>query len=756
VLREQLDDLARTVDRLLRAGAAQAAGDRRLRQACRMLQGLAEQAPALRPLAEAAERLAGSEGVAARALLDLHLGLRQARGGLAGAGGAGELTPAEPSGPWATGLSPPDMRTAQEGVYSATDSGTFLLEHLADFPGGADLRLLGPLLDHLGSEADAGEGDEEEDPRLGDRIAEHALPVFGPALAPELRRAFNPRGGKKDQRRLAALCKIDAREGEALCRAALEQGDEAMRLRALRCLGERDPAAAAEAALALLTRDKVRGALRDDAIRTLEGGRSEAPLRWLLQAATTGKEVFEYAVRNALWGAEHPAAAERLVQELGPAVAAGNFRAVSRLAEVLLLRGRPAGLRAAVALLQHPSAEVRGAAAGGFDRLRISWEASRGREIIPELTAALASKDARVREQAVSTLCRVLRAIRDEGGARAPDLARALNKAAVALLPLLNDKKVAVRQAAVTALGLIPTPPEPVVQALAAALGDPSRSVREWAARALEDLGPAAGAAVPALVKALDDPHWEVGRFAADALRCVGPAALTAVKALRARLRHPSAGARYQAAATLVRILRADPPALVQALKDKQLSEGAVSALTEAAVPNGAVTAALTAIALDRDHPARKKAILALGKAGPAAKAAAPALAELMRRGSGDLRRLAAEALASVRPAAKPSAVVALREALRDPDPQERREAAEALRRIAPGSETMLPVLVQLLDDESSRVCAEAADALGEMGPAAKAAAPALAGALKNSDLYARWRAAVALRAIQGTPGHTP
>ncbi|MFQ5796574.1 MAG: HEAT repeat domain-containing protein [Candidatus Bipolaricaulia bacterium] len=107
----------------------------------------------------------------------------------------------------------------------------------------------------------------------------------------------------------------------------------------------------------------------------------------------------------------------------------------------------------------------------------------------------------------------------------------------------------------------------------------------------------------------------------------------------------------------------------------------------------------------------------------------------------------AAEALGRMGPAAR-DAVPALVEALGDPQSLMRRHAAEALRRIGPDA---VPALIEALMDRDWRVSQAAAWALGEIGPDARDAVLALTEALQDELYFVREAAAEALEKIRGT-----
>ena len=146
----------------------------------------------------------------------------------------------------------------------------------------------------------------------------------------------------------------------------------------------------------------------------------------------------------------------------------------------------------------------------------------------------------------------------------------------------------------------------------------------------------------------------------------------------------------------------------------------------KAAVP------ALTEVLKDKDKDVRDAAAEALGKIGPEAKAAVPALIEALKDQYEHVRELAAQALAQIGPEAK-EAVSALIEALKDQDKSVRINAAQALAQIGPEAKEAVSALIEALKDQNEDIGipACAAEALGKIGPEAKAAVPALTEALK-------------------------
>ena len=192
------------------------------------MRALAAKVPALAAIADAVARvLAAEPGGAARPLLGLLAVALQTRAGLAtaGAGLAGPLEPIEPSGPWES-AAPAERVSTAAGALVRSGAGRMevLKESLGDRPA-PDLRLLGPLLGSL----------DDRYGELADWVAGAALPAFGPAILPELRRGFDPMGKAADGRRLAVICAIDPAAGRELCLRALGEGSPVVRLHALGC-----------------------------------------------------------------------------------------------------------------------------------------------------------------------------------------------------------------------------------------------------------------------------------------------------------------------------------------------------------------------------------------------------------------------------------------------------------------------------------------------------------------------------------------
>ena len=243
------------------------------------------------------------------------------------------------------------------------------------------------------------------------------------------------------------------------------------------------------------------------------------------------------------------------------------------------------------------------------------------------------------------------------------------------------------------------------IQSCIAAVRSPKEPLayRRAACTKLGELGPEARAAVPALVGVLHD--GPVAYWAACALRSIGPDAATAVRKeiegnkkahprarLMARLvlakeppfaellrsfRDPQPETRFWAIDTLARLGKADPrlaPKVCTQLegvghddKDPAIRAAAVFVVAELDEDAGRAVRLLTRVLTDKQArpAARARAAEALGKFGPKARFAEPALVS----------------------------------ALREPDPLLARRAAASLGRVGAGDGEALPALYRLAVD---------------------------------------------------------
>src|SRR5262249_31211045 len=132
--------------------------------------------------------------------------------------------------------------------------------------------------------------------------------------------------------------------------------------------------------------------------------------------------------------------------------------------------------------------------------------------------------------------------------------------------------------------------------------------------------------------------------------------------------------------------------------------------------PLDGLVADLTKALAGKDEKEREKAAEALGRLGPKAKAAVPALVKLLKAGTPAQREQAVRALGKMGPAAR-EAVPALLQALRDEETDRRLTA-----------DSPFPVLQSLLPFRAA-----VADALGDIGADPKVAVPALLAVIKET-----------------------
>ncbi len=241
-------------------------------------------------------------------------------------------------------------------------------------------------------------------------------------------------------------------------------------------------------------------------------------------------------------------------------------------------------------------------------------------------------------------------------------------------------------KAAEASLGPESQTPE-VLAALIELLQDQDTQIRTAAARALGRMGTKAREAVPDFAEALHDPEPIVRAAAAQALGKMGPEAKEAV------------------------------PALIKALGDK-------SSYAQRQVFNTGPRGDIVAFG-NRDVYVRVVAAEALGKMGPEAADAIPALQALLKDEQASVREMGAEVLGQMGEQAA-AAIPALRELLRDEQVPVRTKAAEVLGRMGPNAKEALPTLAETLYDKDPNVRAHAAWALGQIGPAAKSTIPDL------------------------------
>lgn len=186
---------------------------------------------------------------------------------------------------------------------------------------------------------------------------------------------------------------------------------------------------------------------------------------------------------------------------------------------------------------------------------------------------------------------------------------------------------------------------------LAEALGDADAEIRELAAQALAEFGPDAQQALPELITAVQDESALVRRRALRAIAGIGVAAAEdALPCLIAATEDVDQSAALQAVATLGDLgpLAAPAvPALMSVVWTGDVRRRAIAGVALMRVGEAAVPSLIQSLT----HPAaevRGKVVHLLGKIGPAAAEACPALQKLQNDSDPTVRAAAAAALDAI------------------------------------------------------------------------------------------------------------
>jgi hypothetical protein len=219
------------VRRLAIAGSVVAPGDFRLKKLVPPLEQAGQKAPVFARVAEAVKRLAESkEQTSAAALLELATLVNSILYTQGETGLEGELTPLPTVmlGRPRTQASARVLKPLQEAL---TTTGSGRLEIIRDgYERGAfhDLRLIAPALAAL----------DDSFAELADLVAEKILPLYGPAIVPELQARFDPRGRGGQVRRLLLMHRLEPESARPHVQRALDEGSPEVRVAAIGCLGD--------------------------------------------------------------------------------------------------------------------------------------------------------------------------------------------------------------------------------------------------------------------------------------------------------------------------------------------------------------------------------------------------------------------------------------------------------------------------------------------------------------------------------------
>lgn len=446
------------------------------------------------------------------------------------------------------------------------------------------------------------------------------------------------------------------------------------------------------------------------------------------------------------------ALAERLADG-SPLVRAHAARALGKI-------GKPASqeVEALVRLVGDPDAKVRREAVRALREIRPGPKV-----VLPLLVKLLKDPDHSVKIRAMEVLHELgddsvdplVECLCDENTAYwaclvAGELGPKAKAAVPALTKLLDHAAPDIRREAILSLAAIGEASEPAAGKIAGALDDPL--LREAATFALVRIGKVsddAQAKIRANAKADQImtrvvSMWALAKLNPQDTKLVREAAAVFVEGLKSD-REPV----RTAAARAINEIRPGPKVMVS-LMDKALKDakpevvehalGALAGLGEPSVPS--------LIEALKHEKARPKVAYVLGRIGPKAAAAAPALARLLRVNDPETRREAAIALAKIGPAAK-QAVPVLIEVM-----EARRESPEyapvfALGSIGPAAAAAKPALIKAMSGKDETLAVFSAWALALIDPSdadvAKKSVPLLCAALADSEAGIRHQAAVAL-----------
>jgi HEAT repeat protein len=265
------------------------------------------------------------------------------------------------------------------------------------------------------------------------------------------------------------------------------------------------------------------------------------------------------------------------------------------------------------------------------------------KDLLPTLVEALDDADGKVRANAAEALWLL---------GKHPG-------ALPALVATLLDKDPSARAYAAAQLGyLMREDAKPAVPALVQVLWDEDTAVRAAAAEALGRIGLPARPAIPALVAAFKAPGEEDAIYSStsEALGRLGPAAKTAIPALLEKLKHPDSYVRVNAAKALWHIDqdRAGIGVARAGLEDRRDRVRVYAAEVLWFMEQHPQAIPTLVEVLSEDGPGvgieRYMAARALGRIGPPAKAAVPALLRARADVNPSVRETATEALEAIAP----------------------------------------------------------------------------------------------------------
>jgi HEAT repeat protein len=313
--------------------------------------------------------------------------------------------------------------------------------------------------------------------------------------------------------------------------------------------------------------------------------------------------------------------------------------------------------------------------------------------------------------------------------------AEAADPAVTQLIGQLKSPDESVRLKAITQLGAEGEKAADAVVPLAELLNDQSPVLRALAARALGDIGAPAKSVVPQLTSLLKDPDNAVRRQAVHALIAIRPGSNVILPLFIKLMEDSDPGVQMRVLNAVTDAGPAAVPGLIEALKNDKTAYWACVVLREIGPAAKDAAPALAEKLKDPEPEIRREAVLALGAIGEAAIPALPQIAaalsdEYARTAAtfvmGELGKIPSDAEPTVRANTKNDdkllATVSLWALARvhPEDKQLRRQATEQL--------------VERLKDQDPFVRVAAARALAALHPAPEITIPIFEKALKDAD----------------------
>lgn len=325
----------------------------------------------------------------------------------------------------------------------------------------------------------------------------------------------------------------------------------------------------------------------------------------------------------------------------------------------------------------------------------------------------------------------------------------------------------------------------PVANALHPHLWNPKSDKKFRALLFVAILGGKAKPALPGVIETIEkdsDPkHFRAAMLVAD--RCSDPSLLPVL----VRLLDDRADERSSAAAGILKRKEYPPDSYLPILKnwlrgkDKERRLRAFDLLFQLAGEATPVMDELITVLQGTESFDRFGAAVVLGRIGPAAKKAIPALEELLTDKNDKFRLHVATAMLNIADHAQAEAellrilkegnagekldvaevlwrhkrpaqvLLALNEILEKGDIEKRRDAVQMLRKLGPAARVSIPLLTKMLDDPDAEIKTFAIQALGRMGPEAKNAIEPLKAIDKQEIKELRFFAMMALVRIEAS-----